>query len=126
MTDGATPRTTPARYRFVRQSVTLDGAGNQDFDDGKKARELIHKLFDRYFEENSLEPLCDTETMEISNRYLTPKRDAPTDRHIGFDSLVDPKGILEGMAKEGDGFVHTEDNVVMFWQRKTNAEGKHM
>lgn len=119
-------RISPARYRYVRQSVKLSGAGTQAFSEGKRSIEQMHEMLDRYFEENSLEAIGgEADTIELANRYLTPKKDAPQAQHIGFDKRVDPKGVLEDMAREGEGFVHTEDNVVGYWQRKTDAEGNH-
>lgn len=107
----------------MRQSVTIRGAGSQAFVDGKAALEQIHGMLDRCFEENSLEALGETDTIELSNRYLTPKRDAQHAKHIGFDKRVDPNGVLEDMAREGDGYVHTEDSVVGYWERKTDSTG---
>lgn len=113
----------------MRQSVALDGAGAKAFEDGKTSIRLIHGMFDRSFEENKLEALnecdgSDAEKVETYNRYLTPRRDAPHAQHIEFGRVIDPKGILKEMATEGAGFVHTEDNMVSYWQQKTSAEGK--
>lgn len=123
LTTTSAGRTAPSKYKFIRQSVTLDGAGTQAFEAAKSSREQIYELFDWCFEEKKLEALGQATTLELSNRYLTPKRDMPNTQHIGFDNQVDPKGVLEEMSQEGDGFVHTEDNAVAYWQRKTDAKG---
>lgn len=116
-------RMSPGRYRFLRQSVTLDGAGARTFEEGKISIGLIHEIFDRCFKENKLEALSDAEMIEASNRYLTPRRDAPIAQHMEFGKLIDPEGILKSMAAEGDGFVHADDNAVTYWQQKTNIDG---
>lgn len=69
-------RSIPTRYKYIRQAVSLDGAGTQAFEKTKWARQQLYELFDRSFEENRLEHPGDMDTMEASNRYLTPKRDA--------------------------------------------------
>lgn len=83
----------------------------------------LHELFDRHFEENKLEKWGDQHTdvddvLEASNRYLTPKKDVPIGQSVPFNKYMDPKGILEEMLGEGDGFVHTEDNVVEYFEQK--------
>lgn len=117
-------RFSPARYRFIRQSITLDGMGTQSFSNALHTTRLLHEIFDRTFEENRLEQWTNSEdTLETSNRFLTPKNDAPDSKHVAFGKYVDPKGVLESMLGEGSGFVHTGDNVVEYFQRITDANG---
>ena len=54
--------------------------------------------------------------LDISNRYLTPEKEAKG-QDVGFQKGVDPQGVLRGMAM-GDGtcsYVHTEDNQVQYF-----------
>lgn len=118
-------RQQPARYRYLRQSVTITGLGTDAFTDAINAGRDIHRLFDRWFPEGKLEDwVSDTSTCEISaaNRYFTPKDEVPPGEcHVAFGKQADPQGILEDMAKEG--YVHTEDNVVQYFARKPKTGG---
>ena len=92
----------------------------------------IYGYFDRQFSEGTLESWdCSPEDgsdfpcINISNRYLTPSKEAPGLEAIPFHKGVDPQGILRDMAK-GDGlttYIHTEDNVVQFFNTKKDTEG---
>jgi hypothetical protein len=57
------------------------------------------------------------------NRYFTPARDAQNMEHIPFEKAVDPQGILENMAKAR--YIHCEENVVQYYTREVNEQGKH-
>lgn len=98
--------------------------GTQSFGEALFTLQQLHQVLDRNFEENKLEQWTNpNETLEISNRFLTPKKDAADSGSVAFGKDVDPKGVLESMLKEGEGFVHTEDNVVEYFQRKSDANG---
>jgi hypothetical protein len=60
-------------------------------------------------------------SLDASNRYFTPKRDAKNMTHVPFDRLVDPQGILENMASTG--YVHGEENVVSYYARRVEEDG---
>lgn len=118
----------PARYKYIKQTVTIDGLDTPGFREAMRSMAAIHGLFDRCFPEGKLEGLPQTGEQEetstrfsISNRYFTSKDEAsPGAKHIPFGKLVDPNGTLEGMAK--DGYWHTEDNKVDYFKRKGNEE----
>ena len=59
--------------------------------------------------------------IEVANRYFTPKAVARLEdiRPIGAD--VDPFGILQRAASSS--FVHTEENRVLYFQRKDGTSG---
>ena len=86
------------------------------------ARE-VYGCFDRQFSEGVLDSWSTSEEksfgfpcLDISNRYLTPAKEAKG-QEIAFQKGVDPHGILGGMAI-GDGtcsYVHTEDNQVQYF-----------
>lgn len=83
----------------------------------------VHACFDRLFSEGILDGWTSSEEkcfgypcLDISNRYLTPVKEAKG-QEIAFQKGVDPRGILRGMAI-GDGtcsYVHTEDNQVQYF-----------
>lgn len=121
---------TANRYRFLRQTVTLSGLGTPTFDSALRAANEIYGRFDRQFSEGVLEvwassPVDDNECpcLSLSNRYFTPANEAHGLQAIPFHKGVDPRGILQNMAK-GDGkHVHTEDNQVQYFSTKRDAEG---
>jgi hypothetical protein len=120
------------RYKFLRQTVTLSGLGSPTFKNALMAANEIFGRFDRQFSEGILDswdssPVDDNEfpCLNLSNRYLTPANEAHGLEAIPFHKGVDPRGILQNMAK-GDGsttHVHTEDNQVQYFSMKRDAEG---
>jgi hypothetical protein len=60
-------------------------------------------------------------SLDASNRYFTPKRDAKNMAHVPFDRLVDPQGILENMATAG--YVHGDENIVKYYARRIDENG---
>lgn len=92
----------------------------------------IYGHFDRQFSEGILDSWdCSPADgnnfpcINISNRYLTPEKEASGLEDVPFQKGVDPQGILRDMAK-GDGsttYIHTEDNVVQFFNTRKDAEG---
>ena len=60
-------------------------------------------------------------SIDISNRYFTPRQHAFQDRHISFSAVIDPDNILsEAMGEE---FVHTEDNEVEYYEARKEGRG---
>ena len=120
------------RYKFLRQAVTLSGLGSPTFKNALMAANEIFGRFDRQFSEGILDswdssPVDDNEfpCLNLSHRYLTPANEAHGLEAIPFHKGVDPRGILQNMAK-GDGsttHVHTEDNQVQYFSMKRDAEG---
>jgi hypothetical protein len=92
----------------------------------------IYGHFDRQFSEGILDswdhsPVDDNDfpCINLSNRYLTPTNEAHGLEAIPFHKGVDPRGILQSMAK-GDGLtthIHTEDNQVQYFRMKRDADG---
>jgi len=55
-------------------------------------------------------------SIDIGNRYFTPRQYALQDRQIAFSTSIDPDNILsEAM---GDQFVHVEDNHVEYYEAR--------
>jgi hypothetical protein len=88
-----------------------------------EAANEIYGYFDRQFSEGVLDSWTSSDEkpfgfpcIDISNRYLTPAKEAKG-QEIAFQKGVDPRGVLRGMAN-GDGtcsYVHTEDNQVQYF-----------
>lgn len=131
-TNNAHDRTPAAKYKFLRQSVTLSGLGTPTFENAMIAARDVHKRFDRHFAEGTLEPWTELDagdqtslSLDISNRYFTPRGEAHGLNHKEFLPGVDPRGILSDLAK-GDGitsYVHTEDNQVLYFTAYRDREG---
>jgi hypothetical protein len=60
--------------------------------------------------------------LDLSNRYFTPRKDAPDAEHIPFTKAVDPYGILEDTAKTS--YIHGEENEVYNYSLKADKNGK--
>ena len=95
------------------------------------AIENVYTFFEQYFQEGQLEPLdvirCGSAsgptTIEVSNRYLTPRKDAPDMQSIKPGKGVDPEGLLERVMGEGT-HVHGEDNSVEYYACGSTREGE--
>ena len=114
------------RYKFLRQSLTITGAGTPTFMDMIKSSHEIYQLFHRQFVEGTLQPLSSTNhaahiALDMTNRYFTPKRDAPGTPHLPFTNAVDPYGILEKMV--GSDYVHAEESEVYYYTLCVDEEG---
>jgi len=60
--------------------------------------------------------------LDLSNRYLTPKKDALAIEHIPFSKVVNPHGILEDMV--GKDYIHGEENKVQYYACCSEANRK--
>jgi len=117
----------PARYKFFRQGVSITGAGTAIFNDATKAAQEIYAQFYHQFPDKKLEAwsmgtYAGHPALDVTNRYFTPKRDAPEMQHIPFNNVVDPRSILEDMARAG--YIHGEDNNVLYYICHVNEQGE--
>lgn len=115
------------RYRFLKQGLMLTGAGTPTFDDAIKSAHDIYSQFYRSFAEGKIEnwntsTYSEYHALDISNRYLTPRKDAPSMVHIPFPKSVDPYGYLEGLV--GTDYVHGEENEVKYYSLCIDSAGK--
>jgi hypothetical protein len=90
---------------------------------------MIYGSFDRYFPEGLLDNWTPTwstspglDSIDISNRYLTPLKDAGGLESIPFHKGVDPRHILLDMAKSDH--IHTEDNYVEYFSMHRDTDGQ--
>jgi hypothetical protein len=102
----------------LRQGLTITGAGSATFAEAIKSAQEVYAQFDRQFANGKLEKWSGAKyagyyAIDLSNRYFTPKRDAPDMEHIPFTKSVDPRGILEEMAKSN--YIHGEENIVKYY-----------
>ena len=62
-------------------------------------------------------------SIELSNRYFTPKKDALTEDYVSISTDIDPQGLLARAA--GSKYVHTEQNAVKYYMRTTENDGNN-
>jgi hypothetical protein len=108
-----------SRYRYLRQGITLTGLGTPTFDKAIQSAQEIYAEYQRLFTEDKLEQwnpadYAGHDALDASNRYLTPKRDAPNMDSIPFQTSVDPHDILADMAKKGE-YIHGIENRVYYY-----------
>jgi hypothetical protein len=111
----------------------LSGLGTPTFKNVLMAASEIYGLFDRQFSEGILDSWVSSAVddnewpcLSMSNRYFTPSNEAHGLEAVPFHKGVDPRGILQNMAR-GDGLtmhIHTEDNQVQYFSTKRDTEGK--
>jgi hypothetical protein len=109
--------------------VTLVSYGTPTFEDALDAAQEIYGLFDRNVQEGSLESWALALTskeqckgIKASNRYLTSKRDAPEMVSLPIPISIDPRRILESLAKPNS--VYSDNNEVLYYQVHGDKIGK--
>jgi len=81
----------------------------------------IAALFTRAINEDKIQPnaivgeLEEFSTLNASNRYFTPRKDARTAKDLAFHTDVDPYGNLSRLL--GPVHTHIEENVVTYYER---------
>jgi hypothetical protein len=114
----------PNRRPYLRQSMMLTGLSSPKFNDAIQSIHAIEDIFRRQVAEGNMELWVPSAfqghpSIDVGNRYFTPRQHALQDRHISFSPAIDPDNILsEAMGEE---FVHTEDNVVEYYEAHREA-----
>jgi hypothetical protein len=103
----------------MRQSVMLTGLSSPKFEEAITSIYQIQDMFRRTAIEGTMEewtPSVFQEhlSIDIGNRYFTPRQYALQDRQIPFRACVDPDNILSDAM--GDKFVHIEENDVEYYE----------
>lgn len=112
----------------MRQSVMLTGLSSPIFDEAIASIYEIQNMFRRTVVMGTMEewvPSVFKEhvSIDVGNRYFTPRKYALQDQQIAFSANIDPHNILsEAM---GDELVHVEENHVEYYEaRKENGGTK--
>jgi hypothetical protein len=106
--------------------MMLTGLSSPKFDDAILSMHAIEDTFRRQAADGSMEAWVPSTfqghpSIEVGNRYFTPRQYALQDRQISFSSAIDPDNILaESMGEE---FVHTEDNEVEYYEARKEGRG---
>jgi len=86
----------------------------------------ITALFTRAISEDRIQPnaiignLDEFSTLNASNRYFTPRKDAQNVKELTFAHDVDPHGNLARLL--GSAHVHLEENTVSYHKRMGDAK----
>jgi hypothetical protein len=118
---------TSKQVRHLRQSVSLTGLGTPYFDEVISGIKDVLTTFSRCVAVDKLAPCnlvdtCDNYTsIDLSNRYFSPKKDVPDELRIPLTKDIDPKGYLALAA--GKNYVHSENNVVRYYKYSTGSDG---
>ncbi|KAG6906957.1 hypothetical protein DXG01_011186, partial [Tephrocybe rancida] len=116
------------RVRFLKQFFRLDGLGTQQFCAAIEATTAVCELFNRVFEEGTLEhwkdglPGDEDKLLDMSNKIVTQTAEAHDQEHVPFEASNDPAGVMEALLQKG--FIRTEDNIVQYSEGKLGLEGK--
>lgn len=120
-TEALTLHSIPKRAHFAKQSVLLDGTGNEHFSEDIRAIRLIHQKLSANYKEGALKEWGGTEgqdgtihTHEYGARYFTPKQFVNGELPIPFSSTVDPYGHLSRAGSSN--LVHLPGNDVAYYQ----------
>lgn len=120
------PSPTSKHIRYLKQGVTITGLGLDDFQSQLDMIPDIVALFTRAVNEDKIQPNSiigefeELSTLHASNRYFTPKKDAPNAKELTFHKDVDPFGNLARLL--GPAHVHIEENVVSYYERVGNTK----
>jgi hypothetical protein len=108
--------------------VSLTGLGVPAFETNIKGLKNIYSTFARYIAIDKLAPCGIVDeydkytSIELSNRYFTPKRDALVEEQIPITADIDPAGLLR--LAGGSKYVHTNHNAVRYYMRTKQPDGK--
>lgn len=111
----------------MRQGITLTGANSMVFDEVINTINSVCSGFRRHLPEDTLLPWTASvfqqqKSIDIGNRYFTPRHSAHPQGIIPLATNIDPRGVLQKL--QGSDLVHTTDNSVEYYERIKNAEGK--
>ena len=104
----------------------LTGLSSPKFNDAILSVRAIEDIFRQQAADGSMDTWVPSAfqghpSIDVGNRYFTPRQHALQDRPISFSPAIDPDNILsEGMGEE---FVHTEDNVVEYYEAHKEGRG---
>ncbi|KAF8238349.1 hypothetical protein L208DRAFT_1375259 [Tricholoma matsutake] len=113
---------------FMRQGVTLVGLGMATFNNAFDMIDKIYGIFGRALPEGSLGPwdciACSKDpSLHVSNRLLTPKKDALNMKAIEPENGVNLHGVLRAIINKGE-YLYCDNNEVKYFKCKTDENGK--
>lgn len=112
--------------RHLKQGVSITGLGLEEFQSQLNMVPDIAALFTRAVNEDKIQPnsivgeLEEFTTLNASNRYFTPRKDARSAKELVFHNDVDPYGNLSRLI--GPMYTHIEENNVSYYERVGDAK----
>ena len=102
----------------------LTGLSLAKFGDGLVSIHTIEDMFRQQVVDETMEKWVTSTfqghpSIDIGNRYFTPRNHALQNREVSFNQIVDPDNILSNAMREE--FVHTEDNEVEYYEARKNS-----
>jgi hypothetical protein len=111
----------------MRQGLSITGLSTPSFKIATENYSKLYALFSRYIEQDKLQQgmiISDYQghaSVDISNRYFTPRIEGVQETEISFSAEIDPTGILKKLA--GTDLYHGEDNNVHYFERIIGQNG---
>jgi hypothetical protein len=104
--------------------MMLTGLSSPKFNDAILSIRAIEDIFRRQAVEGNMEVWVPSlfqghPSIDVGNRYFTPRQHALQDQQISFSQSIDPDNILSDAM--GEEFVHTEDNEVEYYEARKEA-----
>lgn len=102
----------------------LSGLSSPKFNDVVTSINAIQDIFQQQAVSGNMEAWVPSAfqghlSIDVGNRYFSPRQHALQERHISFSPTIDPDNILsEAM---GEDFVHTEENEVEYYEARKEA-----
>jgi hypothetical protein len=111
----------PNRRLYLRQSMMLTGLSSPKFNDAILSIRAIEDIFRRQVADRNMEVWVSSAfqghpSIDVGNRYFTPRQHALQEHHISFSPTIDPDNILSEAMR--DEFVHIEDNDVEYYEAR--------
>lgn len=114
----------------MRQSVMLTGLSSPLFDEAIAPIYQIQDMFRRRAVINGSSGIMEEwgpslfqghVSIDVGNRYFTPRKFALQDQQIAFNTNIDPHNILSNAM--GDQLVHVEENCVEYYEARKESQG---
>jgi hypothetical protein len=108
----------------MRQSMMLSGLSLPKFNDAVMSIHAIEDSFRQQAVDGKMDMWVPSAfqghpSIDVGNRYFTPRQHALQERHISFSLAVDPDNLLSQAM--GEDFVHTENNEVEYYETRKEA-----
>ncbi|KAL0566697.1 hypothetical protein V5O48_015311 [Marasmius crinis-equi] len=125
------PLSQNTRLALLSQYISLCGLGSEVFDDAVKGLEIVEDQFRRNLDDNEMTDhvivgaIRQHQTIDLANRYVTCKNATNGSAEVELDNAVDPNGHIAKLILREDGkYVRTEENVVEFYERTRETDGR--
>ena len=104
----------------------LTGLSSPKFGDAILSMRAIEDMFRKQVVNETMEMWVTSTfqghpSIDIGNRYFTPRQHALQDREVSFSKVVDPENVLSNAM--GEEFVHTENNEVEYYEARKESGG---